>query len=302
MNHHETTDWISLTFDDALPQHLDVVVPALNAAGLRGTFYTHLSAPAFVSRQPDWRRAAFDGHELGNHTIFHPADARKPWVRPGNSIDTYCLDRMTLELEVANAFLFELDGQHERTFAYPCCNSSVGKRGVVRQTIEALGFGNTRLAGWIDRFHMDFGSTRRSYEPVIARQFLAGRGGGLLPGQLAPATSLWRRSQLPSVAIADWSLQALQAYVFNSLAARTWAILQFHGIGGGHHMDCPAPVFRDFVAWLSNDFSGNVITVAEGARRLWRKTPSPETPQLENANSSGAYEWNQSTAEGNARR
>ena len=263
------TGWVSLTFDDALHQHLDQALPVLNQAGLTGTFYTHLSSPAFIQRQSEWQRTAAEGHELGNHTVFHPADARKTWVRPGNAIDHYSLDRMRLELELANEWLTALDGRVERTFAYPCSNSCVGSRGWVRRAVERARWGRTRVAGWIDHWRLDWGSTLQSYESIVGELFVAGRGGGLTRGQPVPPMSSWRRTQLPSVAVEDWTLNDLQQHVTDAVAANTWAILQFHGVGGGHHMDCPLPVFQDFVAWLQADHADRVLTVLEGARRLW---------------------------------
>jgi len=278
MNTGMQTGWISLSFDDALEQHLDHVIPALTSAGLVGTFYVPLSAKAFIQRGPDWQRAAHDGHELGNHTVFHPADARKDWVRTGNAIDWYSLDRMRLELEFASQMLQTLDGRAERTFAYPCCNSFVGRRGWVRRMVETAGCGQTRLAGWVDRWRMDLGSTLQSYEPVAGDLFAAARGGGLVRGQHVPSTSTWRRTQLLSVAVDDWSLRDLQDHVVASVESGTWAILQFHGVGGGHRLNCDLAIFREFVAWLQTEFSGQVITVLEGAQRLWTPVATERGP------------------------
>ena len=58
---------VSLTFDDALDQHLDVAIPLLNEAGLAGTFYAHLTVPALSRRSAEWRAAAMAGHAFGHH-------------------------------------------------------------------------------------------------------------------------------------------------------------------------------------------------------------------------------------------
>ena len=91
---------ISLTFDDALDVHLDNAVVILDQAGLSGSFYAHLSAPSLSKRTNDWRAAAAAGHEIGNHTAFHPALLKKDWVTVGNAIDFYTLDRMRIELQL----------------------------------------------------------------------------------------------------------------------------------------------------------------------------------------------------------
>lgn len=263
------TGWITLTFDDALDQHLDVALPALDASGLVGTFYVPLSAPGFARRQNEWRAAAADGHELGNHTVFHPAVSSKAWVQPGNAIEEYSLDRMRRELEFANEMLSALDGRTERTFAYPCSNPWVGRSGWVRAALRRLNCERTRLAGWVDEFGLDAGATRRSYAPIVAELFPAGRGGGLLRGDVVPPTSQWQRTNLLSVAVEGWELSELQRHVESAVSCGTWVILQFHGVGGGHHMDCEASVFQEFAGWLGDRHPLCVKTVLEGARRLW---------------------------------
>jgi peptidoglycan/xylan/chitin deacetylase (PgdA/CDA1 family) len=61
---------VVLTYDDALSSHLDIAIPALDAAGLKGTFFLvgDTLTPEQIGR---WRTAAAEGHELGNHTIRH---------------------------------------------------------------------------------------------------------------------------------------------------------------------------------------------------------------------------------------
>ena len=67
---------VVLTYDDALTSQLDHAVPVLDAVGFKATFF--LVGPKLAD-VPRWRAAAAEGHELGNHTIFH---ARPPAFRP----------------------------------------------------------------------------------------------------------------------------------------------------------------------------------------------------------------------------
>ena len=61
---------IVLTYDDAMSSQLDVAVPQLAAAGFKGTFFLSGGmAPDYMRR---WRAAQRAGHELGNHSLFHP--------------------------------------------------------------------------------------------------------------------------------------------------------------------------------------------------------------------------------------
>lgn len=266
---------ISLTFDDALIEHLDHVVPILNEHGLTGTFYTHIAAPGFAGRMDQWREAARCGHELGNHTIFHPADARKRWVRPGGAADDYTLGRMRLELEVASQILQGVDGKTERTFAYPCSNPTLGRRGLVKSLLFRLGFEFTRLPGIVDRFHLDVGSTQQSYAPLVRELFVAARGGGPTKESPLPPPDTLDRHCLPSIAVDGWSLQDLIGHTQRGLANGGWVILQFHGVGGGHRMNCDLETFRNFAAWLRDQHSERVTTILDGARRFW---PPPKQP------------------------
>jgi peptidoglycan/xylan/chitin deacetylase (PgdA/CDA1 family) len=74
---------VSLTFDDGTRSHHDVALPALQASGLRGTFY-------LVSGYLDDARSQFlttdmakelarSGMEIGSHTVSHP---RLPGLSP----------------------------------------------------------------------------------------------------------------------------------------------------------------------------------------------------------------------------
>jgi sialate O-acetylesterase len=120
-NNHKAA--VVLSYDDALNVHLDNVVPALDAAGMRGTFYVPGNALALAERLDDWRQIAKNGHELGNHTLFHPCDGSLPgrdWILPDQDLSTYSFSRLTEEIRVANAFLKAIDGKEQRTFAYTC--------------------------------------------------------------------------------------------------------------------------------------------------------------------------------------
>ena len=260
---------VSLTFDDALNEHLDHAIPVLNEHGISGTFYVHLAAEAFTQRLEEWREAARHGHELGNHTIFHPADARKPWVREGNAIDDYKLDRMRQELETANRLLQAIDGSKQRTFAYPCSNSNLGRRGIVKRLLFQLGYERTRLPGFVDRWQLDFGSTEQSYVSVVRDLLFAARGGGLEKTSQVPSRASIDRFLLPSVAVDSWSLGDLIEFTENGFANGAWVIFQFHGIGGGHRLNCDLAVFQEFVAWLHSNVRCQVATVRDVVNQLW---------------------------------
>ncbi|WP_371194051.1 polysaccharide deacetylase family protein [Glaciecola sp. SC05] len=122
---------VSLSYDDALPSQLDNAIPALNALQLNASFYLTLNSTTIFERLNEWRSAAMAGHELGNHTIFHPCSKSLPdrdWVKPHHNTDTKTVEQMLEEVHIANAFLHAIDGRRERTFTVPC-NDQIAKDG-----------------------------------------------------------------------------------------------------------------------------------------------------------------------------
>jgi sialate O-acetylesterase len=120
---------VVLTYDDALNVHLDNVMPALDSLGLKGTFYLTAYAPGSKDRIADWKRAAVKGHELGNHTLYHPCTGNRPgreWVSEERDLGRYSMQRILEEIRMTNVYLQALDGKTKRTFAYPCGDMAIG--------------------------------------------------------------------------------------------------------------------------------------------------------------------------------
>lgn len=119
---------VSLSYDDALPSQLDNALPALNRYNFKASFYLVPSAKSIQSRLKEWRIAAKQGHELGNHSLFHPCSGSKPhreWVSVEQDLDNYTLARATNEVLLVNTFLATIDGRVERTFTPPCFDTEV---------------------------------------------------------------------------------------------------------------------------------------------------------------------------------
>ena len=114
---------VSLAYDDAIDSQLDNAIPALDRAGLKGSFYLTLANPSLRNRLDEWRAAAAHGHELGNHTLFHFCSAKvagHEWVTPELDLDTMSAARMVAQVKLANTMLHAIDGRTERTFTVPC--------------------------------------------------------------------------------------------------------------------------------------------------------------------------------------
>ncbi len=120
---------VSLSYDDALNSQLDNAIPALDKYHLKASFYVLPNSVVMSQRMKEWVSAAESGHELGNHSIFHPCRASLPnrdWVPAHHDLDKYTVAQMVEEVTTANTFLLALDGKTERTFTAPCSDLTAG--------------------------------------------------------------------------------------------------------------------------------------------------------------------------------
>lgn len=196
------TSAIVLTYDDALHSQLDIAIPQLDRAKFKGTFF--LGANMTPDLMVRWRSAAGNGHELGNHTAFHPCPRAILPDRVQFLTDNYDVQRMMLEVSAMNLILFGIDGQRNRTFAAPCSQMLVG--GV--DYTDAL-----RKSGYVK-----YGRTGGDQHNSVITDF----------AKLDPL-------QVPSYGPVDKPDGAtLIAYVERVRAAHGLGVLQFHGVGGDY--------------------------------------------------------------------
>jgi peptidoglycan/xylan/chitin deacetylase (PgdA/CDA1 family) len=207
---------VVLTYDDAIDVDLDNVVPALDSAGLRGTFYLIGSSPVVARRLGEWRRAAARGHELGNHSLMHPCDGSLPgrsFVGPDNDLSKYTVNRAVSEIRATNTLLAAIDGKSKRTFAYPC---------------------GDRLLGGVDFYEQ------------LKPDFVAARG--VLPGlQTAAQVDL---SNVRCYGINGQDGNYLIDLVKQAQQSHTLLVFLFHGVGGGHSLNVSLAAHRQLVRYL----------------------------------------------------
>jgi len=258
---------ISLTFDDGLASQLDYAIPTLQRHGLRGTFYLSVGNQGFGRRHEDWAAAAKAGHELANHTIFHPGVSSKSSVTDGIALESYSLDRMHRELVAANNVLRMLDGRDERTFAFPGSNPFLGRPGWPRRLLTRLGLERTRLMGAVDRYGIDFGSRLVDYTPIVRDLFLAARCGGTQASQLAkvPENRYGVRGVEGDGRTTEELLDAVEA----AIQRDAWLVLVFHGIGESGPLVCDRAIFKDLIAHLAGDRRVRVLTFIDAAKQTW---------------------------------
>ena len=192
---------VNLAYDDALNSQLDHAIPALDRYGFKGSFYLTLSSETVRLRLDGWRVAAGHGHELGNHTLFHPCSGSLPdrqWVKPYHDLDEISVDEIREHIELANTMLYAIDGRSDRTFTVPC--------------------GDLAAAG------INYLSTVESYFVAIkARQ-----------GGVTPDMSVLDPYSVGVFAPVGVSGEQLIAMVKEAAKKGTMANFTFHGVGGDH--------------------------------------------------------------------
>ncbi len=148
---HRKKAVIVLTYDDALLSQLNVAAPQLEAAGLTATFF--LTGDINSQTIPRWRALSKKGFELANHTLYHPCLSTDD--NPVHS-ETYTPNSIVIEIALMNNFLFAIDGMTTRTYAYPCTETTVGKKDYV-DTLRKYGpVKYARVGGDVDAVITDF--------------------------------------------------------------------------------------------------------------------------------------------------
>jgi peptidoglycan/xylan/chitin deacetylase (PgdA/CDA1 family) len=222
---------VVLTYDDALDVQLDNAIPLLDSLKLKGTFYLSTNFPGFANRINEWRKAATKGHELGNHTLFHPCIGKVPgreWVQPDYDMNTYSIKRMNDELHMCNTVLRTLDGKTKRTFAYTC--------------------GDTRIR---DSLFLD------------RNEFVAART--VIP-QMLPMKEI-DLYNIGSYPVENYTGEQLIELVKQAMEKKVLLVFLFHGVGGGHSLNISLPAHRELLRFLKKNekdiWIGTFIEVAE---------------------------------------
>jgi len=229
---------VSLTYDDALPVHHQVVAPLLAAKGLTATF--NVNAHGGFTDDPDaWRSVAALGHELGNHTLFHPC-RRVPvenygWLAPHYDLCDYTPRRWADEMRVANCLLKLVDGRSERTFGNTCCHTTIGQ-----------------------------GDHETSLDDLISTLFVAARGAMnrtvIGPGSL-------RYTALGHFSGDAKTVAELWQDIERAVEQGGWIIFMFHGVGKGTHnlyidTDQHARLVDDLAGRAGNIWTASMVKVA----------------------------------------
>ena len=229
---------VVLTYDDALNVHLDNVIPALDSAGFKGTFYLIGESPVVSKRMLEWRSAAKNGHELGNHSLRHPCDGHlqgRSWVPAETDLSKYSADRAVKEIRICNTLLQAIDGKTERTFAFPC--------------------GDTKI-------------DTVSFYTALQNDFAGARG--VQEGR-QPINKI-DLNNINCFAINGQSGEYLIGLVKKAIVTNTLLVFLFHGVGGEHSLNVSLEAHRQLIQYLKQQEKDIWIAPMLDVARYIKKT------------------------------
>ena len=223
---------ISLTFDDARLSQIDRGIPILDEYGTKATFY--VSMRSLEKRLEGWKAAVANGHEIGNHSLAHPCSGNFPFSRD-KALEDYTFDQMRTELRQASDTIEDLLGVKPVSFAYPCGQKYVGR-----------------------------GREYRSYVPLVAEEFLTGRG---WMNEWANDPAFCDMANLMGVELDGKSFEQVKQIMDRVLKDGGWLVFAGHEIGDGGRQTTLAPTLRSLCEYAQDPANGiwldSVETIAQ---------------------------------------
>ncbi|MEJ7643473.1 MAG: polysaccharide deacetylase family protein [Chryseolinea sp.] len=228
---------IVLTYDDGLQSHLDVALGQLQKHKFKGTFFLTGNIPERnIAR---WRSASKRGHELANHTLYHPCSRNAYSNRERLYSENYDVQAILDEIKMMNRFLFLIDGkQRPRSYAYPCTETKVGGT--------------------------DYADSLRHYS-LVASARVGGDSSSIITKALTDDTML-----IPSYALSDGTkADAMIRYTKTVQASNGLGIFMFHGIGGDY-ITVSKEDHAELLRYLASNKDIWVTTFAEAVQFISR--------------------------------
>lgn len=206
---------VVLTYDDAINEHLDNAVPVLDSLGLKATFYITAFSTSMQTRLNDWKKLAVKGHELGNHTLFHPCmgGTGREWVSKQNDLRNYSVKRIENELRMTNLFLQSLDGKTKRTFAFTCGDMKVED------------------SAFINGMKNDFTAARA------------------VRGEMHKINEI-DLYNVDCYVVNNHSFEQMKEWVDKAITTNSLLVILFHGVGGGNSLNVTIEDHRKILAYI----------------------------------------------------
>lgn len=209
---------VVITYDDAIDEHLDNALPVLDSLKLKATFYLTAFSTSMQHRLPEWKKLAAKGHELGNHTLFHPCigGVGREWVSKQNDLLNYSVKRIENEVQMTNLFLQSLDGKRNRTFAYTCGDMKVDD------------------SSFINGMKADFIAAR-----AVTNEM-----------HKIDEVDLY---SMDCYMVNNNSFEEMKAWVDKAIQTNSLLVILFHGVGGGNGLNVSLDAHRKILAYIKQN-------------------------------------------------
>jgi peptidoglycan/xylan/chitin deacetylase (PgdA/CDA1 family) len=228
---------ISLTFDDARISQVDNGLPILDEYGAKATFY--VSIRSFEERLDAWKRAVANGHEIGNHSLTHPCSGNFPFASK-RALEDYTLYMMRYEMKEASNIVEQLIGVRPISFAYPCGQKFVGR-----------------------------GRNVKSYVPLVAEEFLAGRG---WMDEWANDPTFCDMAQLMGVELDGKDFEQLKQLIDRTRTNGGWLIFCGHEIGEQGHQTTRSSTLKAICEYAQDPANGLWLDTVQAVARYIRNS------------------------------
>lgn len=241
---------VSFSFDDARLSQIDAGMALFARHRAKATFYVSLRA--MERRLEGWKKAVAAGQEIGNHSTSHSCSGNFPFSAR-SPLESFTLAGMEKDLDGASADIERLLGVKPVTFAYPCGQKYVGR-----------------------------GLDTRSYVPLVAKRFLAGRG---FRDEAANDPLVVDLAQVMGVDSDGMSFQQMKNLTTAAAGRGAWLVFAGHEIGEPGPQCTQAAVLEQFLTYTADPANGiwldTVAAVAKyvQARQLSAATVEPQAPR-----------------------
>ena len=227
---------ISLTFDDARESQVTKGIPLLDEYGVKATFYV---VPRNLNGKVDaWKKAAMNGHEIGNHTLKHPCSGNFSFI-DDRALEDYTLDKMRHELVEANNIIENRLGIRPVSFAYPCGQKFVGR-----------------------------GKNLKSYVPLVAELFSTGRG---WMDEWANDPAFCDMANLMAMELDGKDFEQVKQLIDRTLTDGGWLIFCGHDIGEGVRQTTYSSTLKAVCEYAQDPANGIWLDTVQAVAKHIRK-------------------------------
>jgi peptidoglycan/xylan/chitin deacetylase (PgdA/CDA1 family) len=226
---------VSFSFDDARLSQVDVGLPLFDRHGAKATFY--VSPRSMAKRLEGWKKAVANGHEIGNHSNTHPCTGNFAFSAR-NALETYTMASLEKDLDAATAEIERQLGVKPATFAYPCGQKFVGR-----------------------------GTETRSYVPLVAAKFLAGRG---FRDEGTNDPEVCDLAQLMGIESDGLTFEQMKSLTTQAAAQGRWLVFAGHEIGKPGSQTTLAAALEEYLPYAKDPANGVWLATVEAIAKYVR--------------------------------